>query len=209
MESFDILTPPTFQKSGIIKPRSQAFTDGDWVGTFNLWIIQSEPTPAIIYQQRGANATWAPSKLDVTAGGHYQAGESIYDGMREVEEELHRTYAIEALTYLGRKLHVSPDVHGLVRHNVVDIFFVTDNAPLESYKIDPQEVYALISCPIEDLIKAHTTSHSFEAKGFDNEHQPISITVDKESFPYNWDDYHFKIALLAKRYLLGEEYLIY
>ncbi|MBU1110766.1 hypothetical protein KKB83_04060 [Patescibacteria group bacterium] len=31
----------------------------------------------------------------------------------------------------------------------------------------------------------------------------------KDSFPFNWDNYHFKIALLADRFLKDEKNLIY
>lgn len=109
MEKVDILTPPTFKKSGEVKPRNQAWANGDWIGTFNLWIVQDDPMPAIIYQQRSSNSSWAPDKLDVTAGGHYQADETIKGGLREVKEELGKDYQFKDLTALGRKLHVSPD----------------------------------------------------------------------------------------------------
>jgi len=209
MEHVDILTPPTFEKSGVIKPRDQAIADGDWIGTFNLWIIQSEPEPAIVYQQRSPNSTWAPNKLDVTAGGHYQAGETIFDGLREVKEELGKTYDKDQLIYLGRKLHVSPDIHGLTRHNVVDILFVTDNSSLESYNLEKEEVFAIVSCPIKKLIQAHTKKRSFEALALKHDGKKINITISDDSFPYNWDNYHFKIALLAERYLKGEKNLLY
>lgn len=209
MEDVDILTPPTFEKSGVIKPRNQAIADGDWIGTFNLWIIQSTPEPGIIYQQRSPQSTWAPNKLDVTAGGHYEAGESMLDGLREVKEELGRTYNKNDLTYLGRKLHVSPDIHGQTRHNVVEIFFVTDNSPLESYTLEKEEVFAITICPIDKLIDLHTKNKPFDVLALTNEGKTIHVSVTQDSFPYNWDNYHFKIALLAKRYLDGEKNLLY
>jgi len=209
MEKVDILTPPTFKKSSVIKPRDQAIANGDWIGTFNLWIVQSAPEPSIIYQQRSPSSTWAPNKLDVTAGGHYQAGESIFGGLREVKEELNRIYKKDQLTYLGRKLHISPDVHGFTRHNVVDIFFVTDDSPLESFYLEKEEVFAILSCPIKKLIRVHTEKIGFIVQALKNDGKKIDVTVTANSFPYNWDNYHFKIALLAEKYLKGEKNLLY
>lgn len=209
MEQVDILLPPTFEKSGVIKSGTDAITNGDWIGTFNLWIIQTDPVPAIVYQQRSSQSTWAPNKLDVTAGGHYQAGETIFDGLREVKEELGRMYTKDQLTYLGRKLHVSPDVLNLIRHNVVDIFFATDNSVLDAYELEKEEVFALVTCPIDRLIQLHTYGTEFSAHGITNVGQEMEITVASDSFPYNWDNYHFKIALLADRYLKGEKNLLY
>jgi isopentenyldiphosphate isomerase len=210
MEEVDILTPPTFEKSGVIKSRKLAIRDGDWIGTFNLWIIQSQPTPSIIYQQRSANSRWAPNKLDVTAGGHYKAGETIYDGLREVHEELGKDYQKDELTYHGRKLNISPNIHGEMTHTVVDIFFVTDNSPLDKFILEKNEVYAIAACPINELLKVHTEqNYSFSVESITNEGQTKEITITKDSFPYNWDNYHFKIALLAERYLNEGNNLIY
>jgi hypothetical protein len=57
MEKVDILIPPTFKKSGKIKTLSQAWDDEEWIGTFNLWILQDSPQPAIIYQQRSPKSS--------------------------------------------------------------------------------------------------------------------------------------------------------
>lgn len=209
MEMVDVLMPPTFAKSGVVKPRNEAITNGDWIGTFNLWIISTDPVPAIIYQQRSSISSWAPDKLDVTVGGHYASGETLYDGLREAEEELGKHYNQDDLTYLGRKLHVSPDTRGFTRHNVVDIFFTTDNSALETYTLEKNEVYAIVECPIDELIKVHSKNSTFRAVGLTNERQQFEIEVNQNSFPYNWDNYHFKIALLADRYVKGEKQLLY
>jgi len=209
-EVVDILTPPTFEKSGVSKPRSQAWADGDWIGTFNLWILQRTPLPAIVYQVRSPRSSWAPNKFDVTAGGHYVTGESLPDGLREVREELGKVYKPTDLTYLGRKMHVSPDVHGIVRQNIVDISFIVDDSPLDSYLLDEHEVYALCSLSIADLIKVHTQpGFEFEVNLLTASGESKGMIVNQDSFPYNWDNYHFKVALLADRFLKGEQNLVY
>lgn len=210
MEKVDTLLPPDFRKSGKVKRVVDAIRDGDWLGTFNLWILQSKPVPAIVYQQRSPKAGWAPSKLDVTAGGHYEAGESVRQGLREVEEELGKKYAFEQLTCLGRKLNVSPDTKKKVRHTVVDVFMVRDNSGLRSYSLQKDEVHALFVCPVDKLIKAHVEpGYSFIAEGMSNAGKRATIRISQKSFPYNWDNYHFKIALLARRFLKGERRLVY
>lgn len=210
MEKVDILVPPAFEKSGKTKTLQRAWRDEDWIGTFNLWIIQSKPVPAVVYQQRSPNSSWAPEKLDVTAGGHYRAGEKILDGLREVREELGKQYKMSDLIHLGRKINVSPDIKGRMRQNVVNIFMVLDNSPLESYRLEEAEVYAICVCPIAQLIKVHTQKgYGFEAKGITNKGERVKIKVTQSAFPYNWDNYHFKIALLTERFLKGEKHLIY
>lgn len=210
MEKVDILLPPTFKKTGKTKTLRQAWDDEDWIGTFNLWIVQTKPVPAIVYQQRSPKSDWAPSKLDVTAGGHYSAGEKIFDGLREVKEELGISYKAKDLTYFGRKLHISPDIRGKMRQNVVDIFVVIDNSPLTDYVLQEEEVYAVCSCPIDKLIKTHTQKdYFFKVDALTNQRKKITIKVTKNSFPFNWDNYHFKIALLAGKFVKKEKHLIY
>ena len=210
MENVDILTPPNFVKSGIVKTREEAWKNQDWIGTFNLWILTKNPVPAVIYQIRSEASSWAPGKLDVTAGGHYSAGEEIQDGLREVEEELGVKYDFTKLIGWGRKMHVSPDELGQGRHNIVDIFLIEDERPINEYQLQKDEVFDLCVCPVDELVKVHTIDgYAFEAESVDHDGQKFMKQVTRDSFPYNWDNYHYKIALLSSRYFAGEKNLIY
>ena len=209
-EQVDILQPPDFEPNGIVKTREQAMDDGDWIGTFNLWIVTADPVPSIIYQQRGPDRSWAPNKLDVTAGGHYMAGEKLVDGLREVEEELGRQYDANDMLYLGRKIYVGLDTSGRRKNNVIELYLIQDDNPLTTYRLAENEVYAAVSCPVSELIKVHQGGdYSFVADGLRYDGEQLQTTVTKDSFPHNWDNYHFKIALLADRYFKHEKNLIY
>lgn len=210
MEYVDILTPPLFQKSGQTKLRKQALQDGDWIGAFNLWIIQTNPIPAIVYQQRSPNSTWEPNKLDVSAGGNYAAGESLLDGLREAEEELGKKYDPTVVNNIGRRLNVSPDKNGLERKTVLDIFLVEDNSSLESYQLEEREVSAITACPVDALLSLHRGKITgFEVELLDHSGHKSHYQVTPDSFPANWDNYHYKMALLVERYLSGERGILY
>lgn len=206
----DILIPPLFKPNRTVKTRAQAYQDGDWVGTFNLWVVNRGPEPAIVYQLRSPDRAWAPNKLDVTAGGHLLTGEKMTDGLREVEEELGKKYAADQLVNLGRKIYVGFNVDGTSKNNIVDLYLIEDGSPLESFVPQEEEVYALCVCPISELLKAHRDpGYNFTAKALTATGKKIDITVGKDSFPENWDDYHHKIAILVDRYFKGEKDLIY
>lgn len=208
-EKVDILVPPTFVKSGIVKYRTQAWNDGDWLGVFNLWIVQEIPVPSVIYQLRNSNLNFNPNKLDVS-GGHYKAGEGYEGGIREVKEEIGKVYSLDSITLLGRKIFVYPDNNKILRKYAADIFITIDNSDISTYNLQKEEVGALFSLPIDELIKVHTIdNYSFEAKGIDNNKNPIVFTVKEECFPYNFDSYHQKMPSLAKRFLNKEKNLIY
>jgi hypothetical protein len=114
------------------------------------------------------------------------------------------------MVYLGRKLYVGLDTAGNRKNNVIELYLIQDNEPLTSYRLDESEVYAIVSCPITELIKAHQDrNYNFIANGLKHDGQAFQTTVTKESFPKNWDNYHFKIALLVDRYFKHEDNLIY
>jgi len=76
--------------------------------------------------------------------------------------------------------------------------------------LEVAEVYAITSLPIVELIKVHTEpKYHFQAQALTAGVNMIDIHVERDSFPFNWDDYHFKIELLSDRYLKGERNLIY
>lgn len=209
-EKVDILQPPLFTKSGEVKTRAEANRNGDWIATFNLWVVTKEPEPCIVYQQRSPNASWAPGKLDVAAGGHLMAGEDVADGLREAKEELGKTYDFQKLVYLGRKLYVGSNVDGMAKHNVIGVYLVEDDAPLASYALQEKEVFALCVCPVKELLRAHRdASYHFTAQGILANGNATTIDVSKDSFPENYDDYHYKMAVLADRFFKGEQNLLY
>jgi hypothetical protein len=205
-ELVDILKPPAFEKTGQIKTKDQAYNNGDWIATFNLWIFQKKPVPAILYQLRSTNSTLEPNVLDVTIGGHYQAGETLYHGLREGEEELGKLYTKTDVRYLGPRIYLGLDVKKRLRHNLVHTFYTIDNSPLTAFRLQKSEVDGLFTCPVNKVIKLFTGKiKSFEAKGINNQRQLEKIKVTLKSFPYNFDNYHRKIAFSADRILKGEK----
>lgn len=210
MELVDTLVPPMFKKSGQTKPVGQAQDDGNWLGAYNLWILQTDPVPAFVLQQRHPNAWWAPMKLDLAAGGYYTAGEGIEGGLREAEEELGKYYSLSDIIQLGKRMNVGKDRHDRTIHTIIDVGLIIDNSLLSSYKLQKEEVYALVTCPLADLKKIMTDpTYSVELSGFRQTGEPVTILGNQEAFPYNWDNYYLKMSLLAERYLAGEQTLLY
>ena len=151
----DTLDPNTFNKTGVVKSIYDAWEAGDWVGSFNLWIVQSDgQTGSLLYQQRSFKSLWSPGLLDVTAGGHYEAGESTIDGLREVREELGKDYKFEDLTFLGKKLYLR-DQPGKKLRYAVDVFILLDNSPLTSFRLERDELVHHVLPPGESSLGGH------------------------------------------------------
>jgi len=210
MELVDILLPPDFHKNGQTKTRDQAINDADWLGGFHLWVIKTEPDLGLIFQIRSENKTTFPGKLDVTAAGHYQAGETVKDGLREVQEEIGKVYSFDDLTYLGKKVFVGFDQSQRKLQTVCDVFFLVDNSPLKNYQLQEAEVQGLVVIPIPDLLKVFKDpNYTFTADAINLQGESLRRTIKRTDFIENWDNYQYKIALLTERFIRGETDLFY
>jgi hypothetical protein len=195
LEIVDVLAPPTFAPTGETKTAKQAIDDGNWLGTFNIWLYSNGPEPSMIYQMRSPHAVWEPNKLDVAAGGHYAAGERGFDGIRELREELGIDIAEEHVQYFGRKLYAGVDVKGRERKSVISIYLAEYAGRLEDMKLQEYEVSAVIRVPLKPLMQVfHGQLKSHEATGIDAQGKPMKYTVTADSFPYNFDDYQRRMA---------------
>ena len=73
-----------------VKERTAVHRDGDWHRVFHCWVIYRDAAGCdfMVLQKRGPDKDIFPNALDVSVGGHYEAGESMAEGVREVREEL-------------------------------------------------------------------------------------------------------------------------
>lgn len=210
MEKVDILLPPDFRKSGQVKTRDQAIEDADWLGGFHLWIIRTQPKISLVFQIRSSQKQTWPGKLDVSAAGHYMAGETVKDGLREVHEEIGKDYDFANLTYLGKKVFVGFDPKGRKLQTVCDVFFIIDDNPLKSYRMQKEEVKGLVVIEIEDLLKVFSENdYVFAAQTLSINGEESVKQIRKNDFIENWDNYQYKIGLLSKRFARGEKNLFY
>lgn len=208
IEYVDVLVPPRFVPSGVVKTSVKAINDGNWLGVMNLWIVR--PGPALIYQER-APGGWEPGKFDGSVGGYYRASESDLDGLlREAEEELGWRCPPENVTLLGRHLSVGVDSWGRERRLVATVFMIYDDLPISRFTLDPQEVPAIYEIPIDDVVKAFEDPQSrFMAYGLNCDGRPVEKVASADSFSFIFGGYHLKIAHIATRFASGERSFVY
>ncbi|QEC50496.1 NUDIX domain-containing protein [Baekduia soli] len=107
------------------KRRGDVHRDGDWHLAFHLWVVG--PGGVLLQRRAQAKASW-PGRLDASAAGHLTAGESVADGLREVEEELGVTYRMDELHALG--MHRVDEV---ANRELQHVFAVRDDRPLTAW----------------------------------------------------------------------------
>lgn len=141
------------EKTGRVAWRSEAHRLGLWHRCFHCWIsAPAEPSggPYLFVQRRAAGKDTWPNKLDVTVGGHLETGESAFDGLREVEEELGLTVSADELIPLGTRKAEKRIPAGLDRE-FQDIFLLIKSISLGDLQLREEEVSAVWRLPLEDI----------------------------------------------------------
>jgi isopentenyldiphosphate isomerase len=201
-EIIDIVQLPNLLPTGKTKPITQAINDGDWLSVFAIWLYRKAPEPAILFQGRSVRATVSPGKLDISAAGHYNAGEIGLDGLRELREELGIDIEREKCHSFGRHVNTYLDTSGRERRAVLSTYvyeFTDENASL---KLEENEVETVFWVPIRPLLEMYQGQRqSIDIEGFDYAGQPLSRSVTLDDFFYNIDDYHFRNAERLHLYL--------
>jgi len=207
------LEPPLFTRTGIYIEREEAWKKGYWYPQFNIWIITKSPEPSIIYQKRSPDIGWAPNKLDVAIGGHY---EDIKDYSRafeiEAEEEIGEKIKKNDCYFIGKKVAANKGAFDNTNRNVViDIYIIETKKKIEDFKaLDKQEIYGLTQIKISDLIKLYNKeTESFKHKIYLTDGSTLEDIVTIDSFPENWDNYQRKMVFLIDKYLKGEKNIEY
>jgi isopentenyldiphosphate isomerase len=189
------------------KDRPSVHRDGNWHRVFHCWITyrDAQGVDWLVAQKRSAEKATFPNRIDVTAAGHYLAGETIRDGLREVHEELGIEVAFESLTPLGTHIDVAHYGDEIDRE-LSDVFLLIHNQPLQHYQLQAEEVAGLVAFRLEEGIaffEGQRSALSGVAVGLESD----VVTLQLADFVPRVDAYWIKICLLARRALNGERKL--
>lgn len=191
-----------------VKEREAVHRDGDWHRVFHCWVIgrDSLGRDCIVVQRRAAAKDTFPELLDVSAAGHYQAGETIHDGIREVQEELGIPVDFSQLVPVGLKIHVAR-YGGKIDCEFSDVFFFVTDCSLNRFSYQRDEVAGLASLMLDEAIElmaGERDSIEAEAVGLDSN----VIVLRATDFVPRIDHYVLRVLLTARRCLNGEKYLV-
>jgi hypothetical protein len=144
--------------------------------------------------------------LDVTVGGHYAAGETIADGVREIQEELGIEAAFSDLIPVG--LRVSVAVYGdLIDREFADNFLLVRDTDIRDYAYQKDEVAGLVVFRIDDalaLFARERETITAQAVGLG----ASTLDISQDDFITVADQPFYKALVVAKRCLNGEKHLL-
>ena len=193
----DIFQPPDFTVTGI-KPFKQAVVDGNWIGAVNVWVVRKTKNGLeVLYQARPDDSYYGAGKLDVSVGGYYEAGEyESGNHFREFQEELGVDIDLKNTYRVTRRLVSLVNQHtGRERRIVLDVYLSELDLKLTDLSPDPEEVAGLAWISLVDLLRLHRKEiEKLEIKGITGDKVATQYTVTRESFPPNFDDYHYAMT---------------
>jgi isopentenyldiphosphate isomerase len=189
------------------KERGAVHRDGDWHKVFHCWVAyrDADGKDYLVVQRRGPDTAVFPNYLDITAAGHYQAGETVRDGIREVREELGIDVDFDHLIPLG--VHISVGrFNGIVDRQFADVFLYIYDQDIADYHYQVEEVAGLVALPVDEglaMFAGEREQMTVRAVGVHS--GEIAITL--ADFIATPDSYTYKMLILAKRALNGEKHL--
>jgi len=200
----------TLTKIGV-KLRREVHKEGSWHKSFHCWIVRrDEKGDYLLFQKRGNDKLFLPNLYDITSAGHYSAGETMEDGVRELQEELGIEVNYSELKYLGFRIEIYKG-EKIFNREFCDVHILRKDLEIKDYHVDETEVEGLIQIKIKDVMDLFTGRvDSVLAEGIEWDWGSmrwvdIRKKVTKDVFIPRIDQYYQKMCMIAKLFLNGDE----
>jgi isopentenyldiphosphate isomerase len=192
--------------------KSAAHRLGFWHYAIHCWIyrIAEDGSVRMLFQKRAADKQMLPNYLDVSVAGHYQAGETADDGVREILEELGVSLEISDLRYLGLRTE-AVRIEKLLNREFCRVYLWQSAKAPHEYSPDTEEVEGLVEISVEDGLALFTHQvDSVAAIGVewkDGAWVPYENSVTRDLFVPRRDRYYYQMITLARLAAAGEPHL--
>ena len=185
--------------TGVVKRRQDVHRDGDWHRSFHCWVTcEAAGRPALLLQRRGPEKDTWPGRLDATVGGHFRAGETLAEVVREVEEEIGRGVRLDELVPLGRRVGLSAPAPGVLDRELQDVFLWRSPLPLAAYRPQPVEVAALEAAAVADLLRLFSGSVAeIPVQVLAPGAGVVAGAIGREDFIPSLDRYFYRVATIV------------
>ena len=150
MEFFDVFDD-NLQPLGKAS-RLETHTKGLWHHTFQCWIYREvDGVRKFIVQRRHPNKEAFPNRLDKSSAGHLMAGETVEDGVREIEEELGLIVPFDQLVPCGTFMqeHIEPNWKD---REICHIFLLHHEQALAEYRLQKEEVTGIFEVEVDAFL---------------------------------------------------------
>ncbi|MDP9845216.1 NUDIX hydrolase [Streptosporangium lutulentum] len=197
-----------------VEDKKAAHERGLWHRTFSCLVV-SPSTQTVLLQKKqpGRYVFDRPDHADFTVGGHYEAGESIADGVREIREELGLDVDYKELQPLGIRQTAVALAPKWIEREFQYWHLLALPLGLEEIPLDDAEVSGLVQIGLDDAIalaagdRSEAPARYLIRSGDGREYRDATLTredlvpgyLDEDS-----DRLYLRLFIAAHRYLQGE-----
>jgi len=149
-ERFDIFNEQMI-KIGV-DTRANVHARGLWHQTFHCWVLNNSKTEILLQLRQNDKDTY-PGLLDISCAGHLLSGETVEDGVRELEEELGISSSFEELIFCGMVAQENLISSELIDREFNHVFLLKSNKAIEDFNFQLEEISGLFYVSIIDFKK--------------------------------------------------------
>lgn len=186
--------------------RSEVHYSGLWHETFHCWFVEKDADDDfVLFQIRSALKKDYPSLLDITAAGHLLADECIFDGLREVKEELGIDLSFEELSFVGtiRETLVSSE---FIDNELCHVYLYNKKLSPDLFSLQQEEVSGIVRARINDFERLWSGKKTeINVEGFQinkaGQRETLTKLVSKKDFAPHEDSYIYKVLQAMRKAL--------
>jgi ADP-ribose pyrophosphatase YjhB (NUDIX family) len=194
--------------------KREAHRRGLWHRVFTCLVVNPEcRTVTLQAKQPGLYGFERPDFLDVSVGGHYQAGEEIADGVREIREELGIDVEFSKLVPIGVRQTAATLAPDYIANEFQHMFLLPTPLALARSAVENEEVRGLVEVPLDatlDLLLGRSDETS--AVAWSASMAPAAkdgrFPITRAAFPPSYlaiDQLFPRLFVAAHRYVRGDE----
>ncbi|PGZ97828.1 NUDIX hydrolase [Bacillus pseudomycoides] len=186
-----------------VATREEVHKLGHWHETFHCWFISRENgIDYIHFQIRSKTKKDYPNLLDITAAGHILAHETVYDGIREVKEEVGIDVSFDELVSLGI-IDYCVTMEDFIDKELAHVFLYENKKTMDEYKLQIEEVSGIVKAEFNsfsELWLGEMDEITVEGFEMNEAGEKISIhkAVDKSNFVSHEHSYYESIIRLMR-----------
>jgi isopentenyldiphosphate isomerase len=189
-----------------VATREEVHRMGHWHEVFHCWFVSREAGVDYLYfQHRCAMKKDYPNLLDITAAGHLLAHETIYDGVREIKEEIGIDVSFAELVPLEIiEYHVTKE--NFIDKELANVFLYESTQCFNDFTLQKEEVSGMVKVELDDFEDLWAgTKEEVNIQGFeinqDDHRMMIDQYVGRDKFVPHEVSYYKSIIRLIRENL--------
>ncbi|MFE4241905.1 NUDIX hydrolase [Peribacillus butanolivorans] len=189
-----------------VATREEVHRIGHWHEVFHCWFVSREAGGDYLYlQHRCTMKKDYPNLLDITAAGHLLAHETIYDGVREIKEEIGIDVSFAELVPLGViEYHVTKE--NFIDKELANVFLYESTQCFDDFTLQKEEVSGMVKVELDDFEDLWDgTKEEVNIQGFeinqDDHRMMIDQYVGRDKFVPHEVSYYKSIIRLIRENL--------